>query len=215
VVITILPSVYIAVRLIDKSVFESNVQRFVENEFRFDGTAVLESSSTYSFHSKKHPCTVTLMLWGEPLAESTLENIRGKMPFYDLDETLLTINQATGQSSEVDLTSLQRGYAQVLDEKNRQIADLERELSAAAHSASEAVSPQTVAEFRAVAPPVERVSISHHPVWGADGTCTDTMLVCIVKPVATQTLSPEELARIEKWLAVKHKTENVRIYVEE
>jgi uncharacterized hydrophobic protein (TIGR00271 family) len=215
IVVTILPSIYIAVRLIDKSVFESNVQRFVENEFRFEGTAVLESSSTYNFHSKNRPCTVTLKLWGEPLDENIIENIRAKMPLYDLSQTLLAVNQPSGQSSEIDLSSLQQGYAQVLDEKNRQIVELQRQLSAATRSAAEGVSPQTVAEFRAIAPPMDRVSISHHPVWGADGARTDTMLVCIVKPTAAQILSPEELARIEKWLEVKHKTDNVRIYVEE
>ncbi len=213
IVVTILPSVYIAFRLIDKSVFESNVQRFVENEFRFEGTAVLETSSTYNLHRKSRPCTMTLMLWGEPLHETTIENIRGKMPFYDLDGTILTINQASGRTAEIDLSSLQQGYAQVLEEKNRQIADLQDRL-ALSPNVSEGDMGQTLAEFRAIAPAVERVSISRHPVWAADGRAADTLLVCILRPSA-ETLSAEELTRIEKWLGAKHKTENVRIYVEE
>jgi uncharacterized hydrophobic protein (TIGR00271 family) len=213
IIVTILPSVFIAFRLIDKSVFESNVARFVENEFRFEGTAVLETSSVYNLNHKVRPRTVTIMLWGEPLHESTIENIRGKMPFYDLDGTILTINQANGRSDEIDLSSLQQGYAQVLEEKNRQIAGLQREIALLPNAGDDGVE-QTMEEFRAIAPDVEQVSISRHPVWTAGGgQPADTMLVCILKPAAGS-LSAGELDRIERWLGVKYKTDNVRIYVE-
>ncbi len=213
IVVTILPSVFIAFRLIDKSVFESNVARFVSSEFRFEGTSVLESGSEYYLKASKRPRTVTLMLWGEPLHETTIENIRGKMPFYDLEGVILTINQASGATAQIDLSSLQQGYSQVLDEKNRQIADLRRRLSLAPHADS-AAAGQSMEEFRAIAPGVERVSISRHAVWTADSPQpADTILVCILKPAAGE-LPDEEMERIERWLRVKHQTQNVKIYVE-
>ena len=212
IIITILPSVFIAFRLIDKSVFEGNVARFVEAEFRFEGTAVLEAESTYSLSRKGGQRSLTLMLLGEPLHETTIENIRGKMPFYDLGETSLTINQAGGGATQLDFAPLQQGYAQVLEEKNSQIAELRRQLSLSTHIDS-AGATQAMEEFRAIAPDVERVSISRHPIWTADGQAQDTMLVCILHP-ATGELSVDERERIERWLRVKHKTDNVRIYVE-
>jgi hypothetical protein len=212
IIITILPSVFIAFRLIDKSVFESNVARFVESEFRFGGTAVLETESTYSLNRKARPRTLTLMLFGEPLHETTIENIRGKMPFYDLDGTTLVVNQANGAAAEIDLSSLQQGYAQVLEEKNRQIAELQRHLSLTSHADDNAMG-QTVEEFSAIAPGIDEVSISRHPVWTAQGKVADTMLVCIVHPAAGN-LPDEVLTRIERWLRAKHKTDKVKIYVE-
>ncbi len=213
IIITILPSVFIAFRLIDKSVFEGNVARFVEAEFRFEGTAVLEAESTYSLSRKGGQRSLTLMLLGEPLHETTIENIRGKMPFYDLGETSLTINQAGGGgATQLDFAPLQQGYAQVLEEKNSQIAELRRQLSLSTHIDS-AGAAQAMEEFRAIAPDVERVSISRHPVWTADGQTQDTMLVCILHP-ATGEFSSDERERIERGLRVKHKTDNVRIYVE-
>ena len=212
VIITIAPSVFIAFRLIDKSVFESNVARFVEHEFRFESTAVLESESTYSLWTS-NPRTVTLRLWGEPLHEETLENIRGKMAFYDLDDVQLTIRQANGEAEQIDLSSLQQGYAQVLDEKNRQIAELKRQLDLYPHE-SLAETNRTIEEFRAIAPAIERVSISRHPVWAADGEAVDTLIVCILRPAAGK-LSGEERERIERWLKVKHNMNKVKLYVEE
>ncbi len=213
IVITILPSVFIAFRLIDKSVFEGNVAKFVDAEFRFEETAVLERESTYSLSRTSGGRTVTLMLWGEPLPDETIENIRGKMSYYDLDGTTLTINQAgSGRAAQVDVTTLQQGYAQVLEEKNRQIAELRRQLSLAPQADGEAMN-QTMEEFGAIAPGMERVSISRHAVWSSDRGAADTMLVCILKPASGE-LSAEDRGRIEGWLKAKHKIKNVKIYVE-
>ncbi len=59
IVVTVLPSVFIAFRLIDKSVFEANVARMVDSEFRFEATAVLESQSTYAMRRDEGGRTVT------------------------------------------------------------------------------------------------------------------------------------------------------------
>jgi uncharacterized hydrophobic protein (TIGR00271 family) len=210
IVVTILPSVFIAFRLIDKSVFERNVTRFVTSEFRFDRTAVLETSSTYSLTDKPGERTITLMLLGEPLHESTIENIRGKMAFYDLADVSLTIKQTGG--APLDLGPLQQGYAQLLDEKERQITSMRQQLRAFPQADSASMT-QTMDEFAAIAPQVERASIARHLVWN-NGLVTDTMFVCILRPVAGQVMAADERARIERWLRVKHKTDNVRVYVE-
>jgi uncharacterized hydrophobic protein (TIGR00271 family) len=210
IVVTVVPSIYIAFRLIDKGVFEANVERFVDAEFRFEKTGVLEKETLWSLGATGDPCSVTLMLYGEALPEATLENIRGKLGHYDLDGTHLVIKQAGG-AAEVDFTPLQQGYAQVLAEKDRQIAELRRQ---AEHSprVDSAGLRQTVDEFMAIVAGVERVSISEHTVWTADGQAADTVLVCIIKPL-TQ-LAEDDMRRAEDWLRAKHKTDKVKIYVE-
>ncbi|MDR2883135.1 MAG: DUF389 domain-containing protein [Alistipes sp.] len=214
IVVTVLPSVFIAFRLIDKSVYEANVARFVDSEFHFETTAVLERESTYAMRRGDGGRTVTLMLWGEPLPDETIENIRGKMSFYDLDGTALTINQAgSGGASRIDVTTLQQGYAQVLEEKNRRIAELERALAMSSH-ARDAAMGHTVEELRAIAPGVERVSLSRHPVWTAPGVAVDTVLVCILSPPAGVRIPAADLERLTRWLEARHRTQNVKIYVE-
>ncbi len=210
IIVTSLPSIYIAFRLIDKSVFEGNAERFVATEFRFDDTRVLEKDVEYVLHSKKKHRTVTLALYGEPLSQDVIESIRRKMPSYDLINTDLIVRQANG-TAQVDFTPLQQGYAQVLDEKNRQIVELRRQLERSSQADSAALR-ETVGEFRAIMPGIERVWLSRQPVWAADGSAADTVLVCIVKPLAT--IAEEDMALMERWLRVKSKTDNVKIYVE-
>ncbi len=136
------------------------------------------------------------------------------MSFYDLDGTALIINQAgSGSASQIDVTTLQQGYAQVLEEKNRRIAELERAL-AMSPDAGDAAMGRTVEELRAIEPGLERVSISRHPVWTASGEARDTMLVCILSPPAGGAITDADLDRLTRWLGARHKTQNVKIYVE-
>ncbi len=210
IIVTALPSIYIAFRLIDKSVFESNAERFIATEFRFDDTRVLEKDVEYVLHSRQKHRTITLALYGDPLSQDVIESIRRKMASYDLKETDLIVKQASG-TTQMDFTPLQQGYAQVLDEKNRQIAELRRQLGRSSQADSAAMR-ETVAEFRAIMPGIERVWMSREPVWTSGGAVADTAFVCIIKPSAK--ITDEDMARMKRWLQVKSKTENVRIYVE-
>jgi len=209
VAVMVLPSVLIAVRLVDKSVFEINVGRFVEAEFRFDETAVIERNSHWS-PRRGEPHTVTLMLAGEPLHETTIENIRGKMPLYDLTGVELTINQAGGGSFAPDLNSLQQGYAQVLEEKNRQIAELRRRLASAGGGGDG--ERAAAAELRAIIPTADSVSIARHTVWGASAQPAGTLVVCVVHGGGA--LTADDDARLKRWFAAKYVNEKVKIYVE-
>lgn len=210
IVVAVLPSIFIAFRLINKSVFEYNANRFVAAEFSFDDTRVLEQKNEYVLDAKEKPRTITLVLYGETLSEDMIENIRRKMPIYDLFYTNLVVKQS-GVTAQLDFTPLQQGYAQVLDEKNRQILELRRQVERSSQADSLALR-EIVAEFEAIIPGMESVSMSKQPVWSAGGQAVDTMFVCIVKPSAR--LSRDDIQRLERWLKIKSKTDNVKIYVE-
>lgn len=211
IIVTILPSIFIAFRLINKSVFDSNVDRFIATEFQFDDTRVLEKSSEYVLNSNKKHRAISIVLYGEPLSDDVIGNIRRKMPMYDLKNTDLTIRQSSG-NTQIDFTPLQMGYAQVLDEKNRQISNLEKQLSLTS-SADSIATREMVLEFGAIVGNTERVSLSRQLVYSPQGNITDTVFVCILKPSAA--LSEDDMERVNRWLKVKGGTENVKIYVEQ
>jgi uncharacterized hydrophobic protein (TIGR00271 family) len=211
IVIAVLPSIFIAFRLINQSVFENNADRFVATEFQFDNTRVLEKEYEYVLNVNKRDRTISVVLYGEPLSDDVIENIRRKMTAYDLTHTDLVVKQSSG-TTQIDFTPLQIGYAQVLDEKNRQIANLQRQLSRTSMADSVATL-EMVREFGAIVAGVERVSLSRQPVYSPEGVITDTVFVCILSP--SEPLSPDDVERIERWLKVKGDTENVKIYVEQ
>lgn len=211
IIIAVLPSIFIAFRLINKSVFENNVDRFVATEFLFDDTRVLDKESEYVLNTRKKNRSITLVLYGEPLSDAVIENIRRKLPIYELKNTDLTVKQSSG-NTQIDFTPLQMGYAQVLDEKNRQIAELSKQASRTSAADSVAMR-EMVLEFEAIIGNPELVSLSRQPVYSAGGNITDTVFVCIMKP--STTISDDDLDRLKRWMQVKGRTDNVKIYVEQ
>ena len=130
---------------------------------------------------------------------------------YDLDKTDLEIKQSSG-TTQVDFTPLQMGYAQILDEKNQQIADLRKQLSEVSTSATPDMR-EMVREFGAFITDVNQVSFSKQFMYAPDGSVADTMFVCILRPQSA--LSADDKTRIERWLKVKGNSDKVKIYVEQ
>lgn len=211
IVIAVLPSIYIAFRLINQSVFENNADRFIASEFQFDNTRVLDREYHYLLDTRQKNRTISVLLYGEALSDDAIENIRRKMSAYELTNTDLVVKQSSG-TTQIDFTPLQMGYAQVLDEKNRQISELTLQL-AHASSSDHAATRDMVREFGAIVTGTQRVALSHHPVFSVEGAIIDTMFVCIIKTEVP--LMSEDMERIERWLKVKGDTENVKIYVEQ
>lgn len=65
VVITILPSIVMAYRIVNKSIFEANAKKFVDEQFAFKNTQVVSRSYKYENKAK----TIDLLLIGEELGK--------------------------------------------------------------------------------------------------------------------------------------------------
>jgi uncharacterized hydrophobic protein (TIGR00271 family) len=63
VLITVLPSIVMAYRIVDKSIFEASARKFVEEQFRFTSTQVVSRSYRYGNRSKE----IELLLIGDEL----------------------------------------------------------------------------------------------------------------------------------------------------
>src|SRR5690606_19960349 len=105
VIITILPSTYLAYRTVQRSVFERNAMAFVSQEFGFPKTRVINKQFTFD---SKTP-VIEVSLFGEKVSEDVLENVKSKLSNYKLDKTHLVVFQGYDENSnEIALTSTLR-----------------------------------------------------------------------------------------------------------
>ena len=124
--LTFIPSVVIGLHMVRVSFFESAVDRYVQQEFQFEHTRVIECKKAYK-HGDRNS-RIELLLIGEPLGEEIIGNARAQLYNYGLQDVELIVRQArTGD--RVDLKSLQLSYSELLDEKNAQIDELKQRLS--------------------------------------------------------------------------------------
>lgn len=208
VVAVIVPSTIMTFNILRKTQFEASVGRYVNNVFQFNKTMLVDYDTRY--HYEGHKSSIEVRLVGEPLSQNVIDNAGAQLAYYGLENTELVVRQAD-ENERIDISKLQRSYAEIIDEKNRTITELEGRLTAV-----QAVDTIAVAdlsrELKHVADHIASVSVSKHVAYDMSGVPCDTAVVA--------TLSPDSLAgRIEKekiasWLCTRLKTDKVTVYVE-
>ena len=203
-----IPSIIMALRMVQVSVFEAKVEKYVSQVFDFPHTRVIEKEARYA--SKDEPSQIELLLVGEPLDDDVIENARAQMRGFGLDDVELTVRQA-GSSDKVDVVLLQQSYTELLAEKNRRIESMSRQLER--YRFSDLDVEEVSLEAGVVVPDLGTMSITKGISFGMDGRALDTMLVCVVTPVAAGRTIDEE--RLTHWLRIRTKIDKVKLFVEE
>ena len=174
---------------------------------------MLECNTTFRL-SQKYPSTIELVLLGEVISDEVIDNARSQMSHYGLEDVELVVHQTNFKGeTQIDFSSVQKSYSELLNERNEQIARLRQRLEAY-RSVDTLASASMAKECMAMIPHIELVSMSRHYVYDSIGRSVDTILVCVLKPAAE--FDKSQCGRLEKWLQVRGKTDKIMLhYVEE
>ena len=206
---TIIPSVVIGYRIVKRSLFENDVKRYVNTVFQFPKTKVIEHTGIY--RPDNGESYVEIYLIGEPISDEMIENARLQMPQYNLRDVRLVVRQS-GETDNLNFSTLQTGYQELLSEKNIRIRELETKLSAFATDTL-AVRDITV-EMRTLVPDLHDVTLSKAVRYNTDKTPADTLVLCVMHLNKGKKLAAGERERIEQWLRVRTKTDSLKLYTE-
>jgi uncharacterized hydrophobic protein (TIGR00271 family) len=100
VVLTLLPSIYIAYEVVQKSVFLRNANTFLNQYLEFPNTKIINSSFEYQ---PRDTSLIDITLLGEPLDDTVIDYIKSKMKTSGLSKAKLTIHQGMGIGYEKGL----------------------------------------------------------------------------------------------------------------
>ncbi len=211
IIIITLPSVIIAISIIQRSSFETNYQNFVQEAFKYDNTFVVESSYEYNANPRKKS-QIEVRLFGEPLSDNIINNIRGQMSsVYHLPKVDLVVRQSSQEDGGIAITALQSNYTEMLNDKNLQIARLQEQLSSIRMADTLAVGGMT-RELGIFVPQINDMSLSRHVSYNKDGVPTDTTYICFL---SFREDSVANLELIRNWLSNRTGTSNIKILLKE
>jgi len=209
IIIITLPSIMIAFSIIQRSSFEANYRNFVDEAFNYDNTFVVESSYNYNPGFKKQS-TIEVRLFGEPLSDNVINNIRSQMSsVYHLPKADLVVRQSNQEGSGIAITALQSNYTEMLNEKNRQISRLQEQLSSIRKADTLAVSSMT-RELGIFVPQINDMSMQRHISYNIDGVPTDTAYICIISFSNDMQTEPD-IDLIRHWLTNRTGAKNIEI----
>lgn len=211
IIIVTLPSVLIAISIIQRSAFEANYRNFVDEAFKYDNTFVVESKYEYNANPRKQS-VIEVRLFGEPLSDNVINNIRGQMSsVYHLPKVDLIVRQSNQEDGGIAITALQSNYTEMLNEKNRQISHLQEQLSSIRTADTLAVSSMT-RELGIFVPEINDMSLQRHISYNTDGAATDTSYICIISFRDETDIQPK-VDLIKDWLTKRTGAININILV--
>lgn len=183
IILTLIPSIYLTVQMFRENYFRADANRFIEQEFQFPNTHILDKK--VEMHKGKKTITVTLIGQTLPLDSLKLAMYE-KMQSFGLEGVDLVIEQGYSQdkldinklSAEM-LNDLYQTSQQKITAQTATIDSLQQIIGNLTHPAT--LSTSISAELKVIFPEVEAISMGTNIFSKEDGSVkTDTVNIAIV-----------------------------------
>ena len=196
--ITSVPSGYLALDLVRQEVFRSKAQEFVDREFTFDKSQLVDTK----IDPDKR--VIDLSILGEPISPEALHHIEAKLATANLEGTKVVLHQAG--ENRIDLTALKSSlFSDLLREsqdavkrRDTQVQNLKAEL--AARDAILGQANGISKELRQLYPEVTRVLLADGVSVTSEESKEKVVYITITTRIA---MSKEIHQRTEDWLKVR------------
>ncbi|MDF1673167.1 MAG: DUF389 domain-containing protein [Vicingaceae bacterium] len=215
----IVPSGFTFWNTIQESIFENNAERFVVENFEFEGTWINKKDITYS--DKEEPSKIEVYLMGDIISKKEEEKIAKKLSDYELDNVELKVHQFKDKSDEIAgkltaevksgiLEELYEKKEKLLNDKDATIEFLEDALLKFKSDTIpyNAVANEMIVQYPNVSNMAFAKAVSTN--FGGKQDTIPTFYIHWKASVELDAIEQEKIA-IEKWLKVRLNDKNVKV----
>ncbi|MDE5585205.1 MAG: TIGR00341 family protein [Muribaculaceae bacterium] len=211
-ILTMIPAGYLTWRVFQQSAFNTNCERFVEQQFNFDGTQVLHSSAVMNGNQK----TLTVSLIGKVLPQDSLVlALTDKLPDYNLGGTRLRIIQGDNPENMFDAnqatsTMLRDMYQVTQTTINSQRETIDSLRAANADICRNDTMGATISpELKVLFPEVADIAVTRAIVSNVDTRNLDTLNIALVR--YSKPMSRAQSDKFLKYLEARLSTKSIKI----
>ncbi|NLB63071.1 MAG: DUF389 domain-containing protein [Fibrobacter sp.] len=219
VIITVLPSIWLAFNIVEKNVFEVRLNDFMNSELSFPNSQVI----LRNFDTKPRK-SATFLLIGEPIPEPAIHKARESLNKFRLQDADIIIRQGTVASymeaMQDSLSTQKSSMDKMLQASNKRIQNLQFSIDSLKMFELKAGETQNILqELKTIAPNIVAFSTSERPM-AIDTTENRYWVVMLnskgeVSDDHKKTLNNFLLARLkQKQLQINYLTENPLIVKE-
>jgi uncharacterized hydrophobic protein (TIGR00271 family) len=211
VVLTLLPSVYLAYRIVQQSVYRKRAGDFITREFNLPEAQIISRSIDPDTR------TIELLLLGAPLSDQQIQQRTERLPRYGLPMTRLRVRQNLTTAGNFDPSTLKSSIIedlykrneQLLQQRDQQIQQLRRQVQAFERSPGR--DPRLVQEVVAEHPYVREFSVAETFRYRPGQAQPDTITLAVVR--FTRPPSVDERRRLQRWLSARLNRPQVELLV--
>lgn len=212
VLVTVVPSIYLAYGLVNRELFNVRANEFIRNELVFENGFIARQKILADQR------VIDIAFVGKQVDDQQLAELSKKLPRYRLAGTRLVVHQTVIR--DLDENSLKKSLLsevlssnqETFDIKNKQLMDLQSEVTMLraqqARQLADSNDQQKIFdELLAQYPEIRKLAIARVKEFQADGA--DDHFVLLVNLTSDKALSREASRRIIAWLKVRTHTERV------
>ena len=208
--VILIPSIWVFIGVVKDSVFNADVDDFVDNVVQYDGANMID------YHSDREANTLEVFMLGEIVPDDVQEAWRQQLDDHGLDETKFTVSQANNMSGEIAEDHLSADFIEdlykekdiQLHDKDEKIKFLESQLS---HLNKKPVPLLEIEkEIQINYNKVQKLSYNESMELNFNGT-VDTIPTFIVKWEEGYKGAEEDSKRLVQWLELRLDIDSPRI----
>ena len=210
VIITMIPAGYMTWCIIKQSVIENNVENFLRNEIKDNGTYIL----SHTFDTKNK--TLDVVTIGNSISNSNIKKAQEALSDYQLADYRLRIIQGANTDSLMAMQQKKRGLVAAgegtssdLKEQVYQNDALQKQL--AAYTRYPELAKEMKQELKAICPEAKSITLSHTSEVFVDTALTQKYVLAVIK--TNKTLPANDKQQLYKWLKVRVKTDSLELIV--
>ena len=210
VIITMIPAGYMTWCIIKQSVIENNVENFLRNEIKDNGTYIL----SHTFDTKNK--TLDVVTIGNSISNSNIKKAQEALSDYQLADYRLRIIQGANTDSLMAMQQKKRGLVAAGEgtssdwkEQVYQNDALQKQL--AAYTRYPELAKEMKQELKAICPEAKSITLSHTSETFVDTALTSKYVLAVVK--TSKTLPANDKQQLYKWLKVRVKTDSLQLVV--
>lgn len=209
---TIVPSIFLSYNLIRSSYFNTRASHFVVEELNFPNTQILNKVITDTSDKRE----IRVVLIGENVPETMIDNARVKLPKYGLKDVSLVVQQGFGQETDINelksllMKDLYKNSEEVLRNQAIQIDSLKRNLDV--YLGYDRLTTELIPEIKVLFPFVQEASLSRTYLMSTDSIKPDMVMLVYLK--SKTRVHEAEQKKIKEWLAARIETKNIKLIIE-
>lgn len=208
VVATSLPSIYLAYKIVRKSIFESNAAAFVRNEVVFPNTYVVNKTFTSDDGNRG----IDLLLIGDELSSGAIDSLKQRMIEYHLEDAKLDVHQGLNGKHNIDFAAVKASIVADVMSKQYEIDTADENEKKRKEFIEKNTLPDIKSELKALYPQLKEYSLEMSVIRHMDTTVPDTAVLFIgtFKPH----ISTHEAAKLKEFLQSRTQKAKVKVIQE-
>lgn len=215
VLVTALPSIYIAYNIVQRTVYGNNVAHYIEQEFNFPNTRVMNQKLISDSAGNK---VLEVFLIGETIQQQTIDNINSQRAYYGIADCRLVVKQGIQETQDININDIKAGILEELYSRNKatikdkdeKITLLENELLN--YKAQQLPIADISKEFCALNKNVEFFTVQPTVLYNNKNQQFDTVHVAFMH--FTKNPNEQESERIYNWLKLRTKADSLLVISE-